>query len=466
MNLRNRSGLLSIGFSLSLGMLTACGNPARPASSSTASTSSTSSAVSLAVSPAVANVTVGKTISFGIKQTGLSNKAVTWSIQEGASGGSISSYGEYTAPSTLGTYHVVATSVADATVTASATVRVTVAMSAGSFAAVGNMSTARVEDSATLLANGKVLIAGGWDGSKVLGSAEIYDPTSRTFTPTGSMVTPRHLHMATLLADGRVLIAGGYGDRPTNSYSSPLFSAEIYDPVAGTFTATGNLDPAGGAVPFLLASIGAQPLLADGTVFVATEKRAQIYDPHSGTFRFTAPYWTSGGASVYTVTLLPSNKVLLTDTNNVAQLFDPQTGTFIATGPMQAKYSPDSGYIAVLTGDGRVLFEGTDGISGGDVEIYDSTAGTFSTFTGNLPLHWGIPAVRLADGTVLFAGGGGGSSADVFLPSTNTSQYAGDMINPRYANTATALLDNTVLITGGYATGTSPMLSAEIYIPR
>ena len=462
--LRNSSALLSIGFSLSLGMLTACGNPARVASSSTASTSSTSSAVSLAVSPAVVNVTVGKTLYFAIKQSGLSNKAVTWSIQEGASGGSISNFGEYTAPSTLGTYHVVATSVADASVTASATV--TVALSAGSFAAVGNMSTARVEDTATLLANGKVLIAGGFDGSKVLGSAELYDPVTRTFTLTGSMVTPRRFHMATLLADGRVLITGGIADRPSGARGTDLFSAEIYDPVAGTFTATGSLDPAGGAVPYLLVSIGAQPLLPDGTVFVATQNRAQIYDPHSGSFRYTGPYLATGISYWWTVTLLPSNKVLLTDWNNATELFDPQTGTFIATGPMQAKYSPDSGYIAVLTGDGRVLFEGTDGLSGNDVEIYDSTAGTFSTLTGYIPIHTAIPAVRLADGTVLFAGGGVGSSADVFLPSNNTSLYAGDMINPRTVNTATALLDKTVLITGGYGTGTIPMSTAEIYIPR
>ena len=464
LRLRNHPGLLSIGFSLSLGMLTACGNPARVASSSTASTSSTSSAVSLAVSPAVVNVTVGKTLSFGVEQTGLSNKAVTWSIQEGASGGSVSSYGEYTAPSRLGTYHVVATSVADASVSASATVTVT--LSAGSFAAVGNMSTARVEDTATLLASGKVLIAGGWDGSKVLGSAEIYNPATRTFTLTGSMVKPRHLHLATLLADGRVLIAGGNGDRPSKSNGSPIFSAEIYDPLAGTFTPTGNLDPVGGSVSSLFFSVGWPPLLPDGRVFVAASNRAQIYDPQSGTFSFTSPYLTvSPGLS--TVTLLPNNKVLLTDADNGTQLFDPQTGAFIATGPMQAKYSPDSGYIAVLTGDGRVLFEGTDGISGGDVEIYDSTAGTFSTLTGDLPIHTAIPAVRLADGTVLFAGGGVGSSADVFLPSNNTSLYAGDMINPRTANTATALLDNTVLITGGTpAGGTSPTSSAEIYLPR
>jgi hypothetical protein len=464
MNLRNRSGLLSIGFSLSLGMLTACGNPARVASSSTASTASTSSAVSLAVSPAVANVTVGKTISFGIKQSGLSNKAVTWSIQEGATGGSISNFGEYTPPSTLGTYHVVATSVADATVTASATVTVT--LSAGSFAAVGNMSSARVEDTATLLANGKVLIAGGWDGSKVLGSAEIYDPATRTFTPTGSMVTSRHLHLATLLADGRVLIAGGNGDRPSKSNGSPIFSAEIYDPLAGTFTPTGNLDPVGGSVSSLFFSVGWPPLLPDGRVFVAASNRAQIYDPQSGTFSFTSPYPTTI-PGISTVTLLPNNKVLLTDADNGTLLFDPQTGAFVATGAMQAKYAPEFGYIAALLANGRVLFVGYDTISGSDFEIYDSTAGTFSSLPGNLPVHYVVPAARLGDGTVLFAGSGNGSDADVFLPSSNTFVYAGDMISPRYSNTSTALPDNTVLITGGTpAGGTSPSSSAEIYVPR
>ena len=74
--------------------------------------------------------------------------------------------------------------------------------------ATGSMATARCLHTATLLPNGKVLVAGGVDG--VLSSAELYDPASGTWSATGSMGTARDYHTATLLPNGQVLVAGGY----------------------------------------------------------------------------------------------------------------------------------------------------------------------------------------------------------------------------------------------------------------
>ncbi len=86
--------------------------------------------------------------------------------------------------------------------------------------------------------NGKVLIVGGSDGSVPIGSAELYDPATATFTATGSLNAARQFHTATLLPSGKVLICGGRG---TAGGAAPVAAAELYDPTAGTFTNTGSM---------------------------------------------------------------------------------------------------------------------------------------------------------------------------------------------------------------------------------
>jgi hypothetical protein len=146
------------------------------------------------------------------------------------------------------------------------------------------MSVARDSHAATLLPDGKVLITGGCNNSEsgsvicdtYLASAEIYDPETDEFTDGGSMLTARSGHTASLLPDGRVLIAGG-----TNS-SGPLNAAEIFDPAAGRFTAAGNLG-------FARTGHTATTLL-DGRILLVGGSsgsylgNAEIYSPGSGTF--------------------------------------------------------------------------------------------------------------------------------------------------------------------------------------
>ena len=459
-------------FALSLGLFlpTGCANP------STSATPAASSLVSVGISPSTATVPEGGSLSFLATVKGVADTTVTWSVQEGTTGGSITGSGVYTAPNTLGTYHVVATS-ADATASASAVVTIgpPTSTAAGNFTAVANMTTARADHTATLLRNGKVLIAGGeGDGFQDLASAELYDPSTRTFAPTGSMITPRYAHSATLLADGRVLIAGG---RQDGTRGTSVFTAEIYDPSTGAFTATGDVTSTGGEVyanPWAVTT-----LFPDGKVFVAATNNAEIYDPHSGAFTPTGPY-ASPSLGDATATLLTNGKVLITGciagnpytcSVGVAELFDPQSGTFGVTGPMMAKYFPDYGYTATLLADGRVLFLGSnDWPEPADAEIYDTVAGTFASIGG--PVSQEIsPASRLTDGTVLITGGqvtggDGSAGAELYLPASGTFEPVGDMTVGRHSHTATPLPDDTVLITGGFSVWPSPTSSAEVYKPR
>src|SRR5205823_244016 len=88
----------------------------------------------------------------------------------------------------------------------------------------------RARHSATLLPNGKVLVAGGIDVAETLSSAELYDPSSGTWSSTGSLITPREEPTATLLPNGQVLVCGGGED-----------TTELYDPASGAWAATGSL---------------------------------------------------------------------------------------------------------------------------------------------------------------------------------------------------------------------------------
>lgn len=113
---------------------------------------------------------------------------------------------------------------------------------AASVPATGSLITPRVDHTASLLPNGKVLVAGGTANSNFanvfISSAELYNPATGTWQATGAMNTSRAYHTATLLPDGRVLVAGGW-DSTTST--NELTSAELYDVTTGTWTETGAM---------------------------------------------------------------------------------------------------------------------------------------------------------------------------------------------------------------------------------
>jgi hypothetical protein len=108
--------------------------------------------------------------------------------------------------------------------------------SVGSLVVTGKMRAARATHSATLLSDGKVLIARGMENDgMIFDSADLYDDATGRFTPTGKMSEARAGFSAVLLKNGRVLVVGGWGP------DSILSSCEIYDPATGRFTRTGSL---------------------------------------------------------------------------------------------------------------------------------------------------------------------------------------------------------------------------------
>ncbi len=192
----------------------------------------------------------------------------------------------------------------------------------------GNLATARYSHTATLLSTGKVLISGGYNGSVPLKSAEIFDPSTGAFTVTGSMATARQRHTATTLNDGTVAILGGQGS------AAPLSSAEIFNPTTSTFTATGSMANArDGLTATLLAS--GKVLVAGGVDATGVPvDGSEILDPSTGTFGLTALLATA--RTQHTATLLQTGKVLLagglvqsgsqTSATATAELVDPQDG--------------------------------------------------------------------------------------------------------------------------------------------
>jgi hypothetical protein len=189
----------------------------------------------------------------------------------------------------------------------------------GKFSPTGSMAEGRNWATATLLSDGRVLVAGGLvDGTLTLSSAEIYDPASGTFSPTGSMPDARFLSSATLLADGRVLISGGQLING-NSIADVTF-ALLYEPKTGHFIQTGALaEPRDTATATRLEDgrvlvtggftyPSDQPASAKGQAIVSVSS-AEIYDPNTG--KFTDAGSMTVARAGHTATLLLDGRVLL-----------------------------------------------------------------------------------------------------------------------------------------------------------
>jgi N-acetylneuraminic acid mutarotase len=324
---------------------------------------------------------------------------------------------------------------------------------ARSWSFTGSLNTPRVGQSATLLPDGKVLVVGGYIDDGV--SAELYDPSTGTWSPTGSPREARGGFTATLLPNGKVLVAGG------NATPSPATTrAEVYDPTTGTWSLTGNLH-----TPRILHSA---TLLWNGKVLVVGGDdgkggedsspliTAELYDPQTGVWSFTGNL--NVALEEHTATLLQDGRVLVAGGYNhshaiSAQIYDPDAGSWSSVGSLSLNNRFN--HTAILLPDGRVLIVGGIFILGNVVdtaELYDPMAGKLSS-TGPLNFsRMGHTATLLPNGKVLIAGGslfGSLISSELYDPSTGTWSFTDNLNTARTNHTTTLLYDGKVLIAGG-----------------
>jgi N-acetylneuraminic acid mutarotase len=358
----------------------------------------------------------------------------------------------------------------------------------GMWTATGSMSTGHKVATATLLTNGKVLVAGGDDTSNnPTAIAELYDPSTGVWAATGSMTIPREDHTATLLPDGTVLVVGGRVE-----FCLTTSSAELYDPGTGTWSTTGAMQssrsrhfatlitsgPLAGKVLAAGGYINSNDGACGGAAQLAS---AEVYDPITGLWSPTNDM-TMARQSPLGVTLPDASVLAIGVLNccpytwfNSAESYDPSTQSWT---PKTVRFTPANG-AAVLLQNGKLLVAGgTKGtqptaVNVASAELFDSSTGTW-TVTGSMSTdRSGHTLTLLASGQILVAGGFSGgwgvcndlTGAELYDSSAGAWSLTGNMTTARFGHTATILPNGQVLVAGGQDCAGDVRSSAELYTP-
>jgi len=204
--------------------------------------------------------------------------------------------------------------------------------STGKWTSTGSMALARGEHTATLLPNGELLVAGGLSngnsqiGTSCTATAELFNRSTGQWTSTGSMTVPRGNHTATLLPDGKVLVAGGLC---SGGFIYPDNSAELYDPSTGTWKATANMNFSRASAGATLLQTG-EVLIAGGNSTSADGRSAELFDPSKGRWTVTDSMNTPRG-TLQMVLLSNGTALMLGGTglaSDASQFYLPTNGTW------------------------------------------------------------------------------------------------------------------------------------------
>jgi 6-phosphogluconolactonase (cycloisomerase 2 family) len=276
----------------------------------------------------------------------------------------------------------------------------------GAWTFSGMMNTPRWEHTATRLPDGRILVAGGYDGTGATPNTEIFDPTGSQWTPALPMNVARRGHTASLLANGKVLVVGGI----TGSGNQTVASAEVYDPILGRWDLAGSMSS--GRVSHVMT------VLTDGRVLAAggydssinTDlSSADIYDPSANSWSPALPM--SVAREIASASLLPNGQVLVAggqvvgvDTRST-EVFDPTTGKWLPAAPMLTARHLQ---VSLNLPDGRLLLAGGADQEGNilaEVELYDPVADQWSVASPMIISGVFLQGTVLADGRVFLTGG-------------------------------------------------------------